>query len=78
MANIIVFDLDVIDVKTFTHNLAPVQAGNILGGYPPVLITTINDDGINNIDHTYEGPYNIHDNRFSSVDYSRSLRNWIG
>ncbi len=73
MAKIVIPDFHPND--TDICDLPPRKTDNLLGGY--IHIYTINDGGVNNISTTYEGAYNIHDNRFSSIDYSRSIRNWI-
>jgi hypothetical protein len=77
MAEIVISDLHLIDVGKFQDILAPEEAKTILGGLPYVYIITINDGGINTISNTVEGAYNVHDNRFSSIDFSRSIRNWV-
>ncbi|WP_341525564.1 hypothetical protein [Nostoc sp. UHCC 0302] len=77
MAEIVISDLHLIDVGKIQNVLDTVQAKTILGGFPYIYIFTINDGGINTVSDTIEGAYNVHDNRFSSIDFSRSIRNWV-
>ncbi|MEA5507880.1 hypothetical protein VB735_33290 [Halotia wernerae UHCC 0503] len=79
MTTIVVSDLHPIDVRTYLYELNPAQVETICGGnifqssagYLQILVI---HDGVNNVENTVEGAsgYVVRDNKFYTIDYSRT------
>jgi hypothetical protein len=77
MATIIIYDLQLLEKKTFLYDLNSQQITQILGSIflplgdrPAVHLSTVYD-GINNPQTTYEGPFGFHDNKIFAIDFSK-------
>lgn len=63
----------------FLHNLNLSECNTVIGGYMYFRLFNIGG-GINNIENIYyTGAYsfNFHDNKIYTIDYSRSVYNWL-
>ncbi len=79
MAEIVSSQLHAKDVWLFLHNLTPSQSETVSGGYIFVSLNNITG-GINGIENAYylgDYSFNFHDNKIHTIDYSRSIYNWI-
>jgi len=77
MATIIIYDLQLLEKKTFLYDLNSQQITQILGSIflplgdrPAVQLSTVYD-GINNPQTNYEGPFGFHDNKIFAIDFSK-------
>jgi hypothetical protein len=81
MNKLLIPDLNINDLCPIFYDLSPAEAEDIFGGgfvtgYPNIYISTIHGD-VNGVTTTYEGAYNIHDNKYYTTDYSRTTYIWI-